>query len=528
MTRCRSRVFAFALLLALEVVLYHQLHVPEDARNMADRWCVTFVLAFSVLGLQKLKSRLRTIFDSPAGAPVSRRYISFHLCTLAIFLAAASTPVARMFPAEDWLLLDGIWFGAGACSLFLVGIAFFPRDFWRYLFLGTRSLWIYSAVTASVALALEPAIWKVWTYSPAAFAVDVTFWLVARILQPVVSVVSADWSHHIIGSDRFAVEIAGPCSGWEGLGLVAIFTILSLWLSRREYRFPAALTLIPVAMVLTFALNAVRIAALILIGDRGFPAVAIGGFHSQAGWIAFSGVALGVCLVAPRVRWLRAAQPKIQPQSHPKLTNPVVPFLLPFAAMLAAGMVSLAATSRFEGLYPLRFIAALAALWYCRRQYPPIRRWRPGWFPVLAGAIVFVAWIAFDQSSHADNGIAAGLAGMPAPTRIAWLSLRTLAAISTVPLAEELAFRGYLLRRFISPQFDSVAFKRWSYLAVIASSLVFGLLHGDRWIVATIAGVIYAVAMIRRGNLWDAFAAHAVTNAMLAAWVLSGSRWYYW
>jgi exosortase E/protease (VPEID-CTERM system) len=527
-THWRSRAIGFALLLALEAVLYHGLHVREDARNMAVRWCVTFVLAFSVLGFSKLESRLRAILDSPAVGPVSRRYISFHICALAIFLAAASNPVARVFPAEYRLLLAGIWLGAGLSSLFFAGIAFFPRAVWRFLFPGTGALWIYSAATASVTFALEPAMWKVWTSSPATFGVDVTFWLVARILQPLVSVVLSDWGRHIIGSDRFAVEIAGSCSGWEGLGLVAIFTILSLWLSRREYRFPAALVLIPVAMALTFALNAVRIAALILIGDRGFPAVAIGGFHSQAGWIAFSGVALGVSLVGPRIRWLQAARPGTQAQSDPTLPNPAVPFVLPFAAILAAGMVSLATTARFEWLYPLRFFAAIAALWYCRRQYPPVRRWRPGWFPVLAGAVVFVVWIAFDQSAHSDNGIAAGLAGMPTPARIVWLSLRTLAAISTVPLAEELAFRGCLLRRFVSPQFDSVDFKRWSYLAVIASSLVFGLLHRDRWIVATIAGITYAAAMLRRGNLWDAVAAHAVTNAMLAIWVLSSDKWYYW
>lgn len=52
-------------------------------------------------------------------------------------------------------------------------------------------------------------------------------------------------------------------------------------------------------------------------------------------------------------------------------------------------------------------------------------------------------------------------------------------------------------------------------------------LHGDRWIVAAIAGVIYAVAMVRRGNIWDAFVALTVSNAMLAVWGLSGGKWYY-
>ena len=40
-----------------------------------------------------------------------------------------------------------------------------------------------------------------------------------------------------------------------------------------------------------------------------------------------------------------------------------------------------------------------------------------------------------------DNGIATGLASLPAPAKFSWLMFRTLAAVVTVPLAEELAFR---------------------------------------------------------------------------------------
>jgi CAAX prenyl protease-like protein len=191
-------------------------------------------------------------------------------------------------------------------------------------------------------------------------------------------------------------------------------------------------------------------------------------------------------------------------------------------------MISVAAASQFEWLYPLRIFAALAAFWYCRREYASIPRWRPKWFPLLAGAVIFVAWIAFDRSSHRDNGIAAGLAALPAPARITWLSLRALAAISTVPLAEELAFRGFLFRRLVLREFESVDFGRWSWVAISGSSIAFGLLHGDRWIVAIVAGVVYAIAMVHGRNLWDAVIAHVVTNALLAAWVLSNGEWYYW
>lgn len=70
--------------------------------------------------------------------------------------------------------------------------------------------------------------------------------------------------------------------------MLAFSTVLLL-LFRGEFTFPRALLLVPAALVLSFALNIARIAVLVLIGDAGYPGVAYG-FHSQAGWIAFTAV----------------------------------------------------------------------------------------------------------------------------------------------------------------------------------------------------------------------------------------------
>ena len=139
-------------------------------------------------------------------------------------------------------------------------------------------------------------------------------------------------------------------------------------------------------------------------------------------------------------------------------------------------------------------------------------------------------WMALDaiSASRVDNGIAAGIAHLPASARFVWLLCRTLAAVTTVPIAEELAFRGFLLRRLISPDFDLVDFRRFTYTAVVISSAAFGVLHGGRWIAGTVAGASYAVAMLRRGRIGEAVVAHATTNALLAAWVLVRGDWYLW
>lgn len=113
-------------------------------------------------------------------------------------------------------------------------------------------------------------------------------------------------------------------------------------------------------------------------------------------------------------------------------------------------------------------------------------------------------------------------------TRLAWLGFRVLAATVTVPLAEELAFRGYLLRRFISADFETVPAGSWSWLGLGASSLAFGLLHGQLWFAGVLAGFLYGWAMLRRGRFGDAVAAHAVTNALLAAYVLGFGKWRLW
>ena len=134
----------------------------------------------------------------------------------------------------------------------------------------------------------------------------VTFQLVRIFLKPFVSnmVVRPDVLH--IGTARFYAIISDQCSGLEGIGLLLVFGILWLTLFRHEARFPQALVLLPLGVVTLFLLNALRITALILIGNAGATNVATMGFHSQAGWITFNSVAFASCVLARRWSWVSA------------------------------------------------------------------------------------------------------------------------------------------------------------------------------------------------------------------------------
>ena len=79
----------------------------------------------------------------------------------------------------------------------------------------------------------------------------------------------------------------------------------------------------------------------------------------------------------------------------------------------------------------------------------------------------------------------------------------------------------------ISIDFNSLPIGRFSWLAFVVSSAAFGLLHG-RWLAGMLVGLLYALAMYRRGKLGDAVVAHAVTNLLIAVTVLATGDYAMW
>ena len=122
-------------------------------------------------------------------------------------------------------------------------------------------------------------------------------------------------------------------------------------------------------------------------------------------------------------------------------------------------------------------------------------------------------------AGHGDTGERIGGACTPWQ-RYAWIAARTVAAIITVPIAEELAFRGYLARRIMAADVEAIPFSRVSVIAILISSAAFGVMHGSLWLAGIIAGVVFALVARMRNRLGEAVAAHAVANLCIAVWVL--------
>ena len=214
-----------------------------------------------------------------------------------------------------------------------------------------------------------------------------TFEAVQRLLGLVVPQCVCEPAQYIVGTPSFSVCIDKACSGYQGIGLICTFFAFYLWFYRKTLRFPQAVLLVPLGVVAIWLANAVRIAALILIGTWFSSAVALGGFHSQAGWLAFNAVALGLVAVAGRSPFFSSA---ICPTA--KTSNPSVPFLAPFLVGLAVAMVTGAFSSGFDWLYPMRVLAVLGTIWCFRKAYAGFR-WSWSWSAVGLGVLTSIVWI---------------------------------------------------------------------------------------------------------------------------------------
>jgi CAAX prenyl protease-like protein len=210
-----------------------------------------------------------------------------------------------------------------------------------------------------------------------------------------------------------------------------------------------------------------------------------------------------------------------------KKANPAPAYLVPLLTLVATIMLTGAITCGFDYLYPLRFLTVTGAIWFFRKTYVRLE-WTWSWLAVANGIVVFFIWIALEPAADHDvSPIADGLASLSPVWMVTWLVFRTLGSVVTVPLAEELAFRGYLIRRLVDEEFQHVPSTHFSWFGLIVTSLLFGLLHG-RWVAGSLAGLLYGLTLYRRGQISDAIIAHSTTNAMIAGHVLLNESWWHW
>ncbi len=182
-------------------------------------------------------------------------------------------------------------------------------------------------------------------------------------------------------------------------------------------------------------------------------------------------------------------------------------------------------------IYPAQTILCGALLLWFRRCYE-FHRLKNVAFTLLLAVAVFGIWIApqyflnfaprtagFDPTSLENNSA----------TYWSTILFRFLRLVVVVPLAEEIFWRGFLLRFVINERFERVPFGKFNWLSFAIVTVAFTFSHSrPDWPAAFITGALYNVIAYRTQSLASCVLAHAVTNLLLGLWIMQTRQWGFW
>ena len=253
-----------------------------------------------------LSPRLKLIISNLREQSTEHRWLVWvvsHILAFAMFAVVTELIFGMPTnPARLSALWFAGWFALASATLLLWLLAFAPAPFWLRLIHQERTLLLMGCLLGICA-------WQImWMLSHTdglpgqGILGQEEYW--NNLAKPTMQLVHVllGWFYSdlvyqpekfLLGTASFQVEIFYPCSGLEGISLITIFLAIYLWLFRKGLRFPQAFWLFPLGIIVIWLANAVRIALLIAIGSSFSPEVALEGFHKQAGWIAFTLIAIG-------------------------------------------------------------------------------------------------------------------------------------------------------------------------------------------------------------------------------------------
>lgn len=300
-------------------VLDHSHHLP--------RMTLAIVPAALLFGGTRLLNEVREVAEQAFGSRRRWAHLLGHLLALTAFTALTAVLLDEgTYPSAESAWPVVAWLMTGAATLVFWVATMLPPGLWPRLAhrLSVPLLaGLAVGIVAWVAGRLTDQLWR-----PLSSA---TLRLVRALLGLATGEIVCRPADYVIGARGFSVQIAPECSGYEGIGLIWALLGAYLWLYRRTLRFPHAFLLLPLGTAAIWLANAARITILIAIGTWGSRDVALGGFRSQAGWIAFNAVSPGL------IAWSRRDPPHLVVLSVPSHARGLRAPAAPRGQRLSAG-----------------------------------------------------------------------------------------------------------------------------------------------------------------------------------------------
>jgi CAAX prenyl protease-like protein len=250
-----------------------------------------------------------------------------------------------------------------------------------------------------------------------------------------------------------------------------------------------------------------------------------------------------MCFPAGRLAAYNPPQPGGTMPAMQSSRYPMIAYVAPFVLFMAFTMVESRGwlALSYETVYTSKIAVVAATLWVFRRQYPPVTS--SGFLlGAISGAVGLVVWIALDwiQKAIPDvqllvesvmQGNRAGydpFAGdSSAAARTAFIGIRLIGLVIVVPIMEEIFWRGFLARYLIADDFRKVAQGTFTTFSFVIVTVAFASVHPE--VLAALAwGAMINWLYHKTANLWACIVMHAVTNALLGAYILATGTWQLW
>ncbi len=218
--------------------------------------------------------------------------------------------------------------------------------------------------------------------------------------------------------------------------------------------------------------------------------------------------------------------------THNLLRHPAAAYVAPFVVYLVFLAAQQAGVASVFVLYPLKTVAVAATLvWAWRGVRDDLRERRGLLFGALVGVLALGIWIGPELLKITRTDFTVGgfnPTTLDAPRSTLAVIARVAGAVLVVPIMEELFWRGWMIRWLVKPDFRSVPIGAFTWESFGLTVVMFGIEHGELWHVGMITGALYNWILYRTKSLWVCIVAHAVTNLLLACYILASGKWGYW
>lgn len=199
------------------------------------------------------------------------------------------------------------------------------------------------------------------------------------------------------------------------------------------------------------------------------------------------------------------------------------PYVLPFLIYLALRETQAYLPHWYSHLYLARLLICGGLLWMWRKHYTrdlatalSLTQWASA---AASGLLAFAVWPATLHLNLIDLPPAQYAPHWPQPLVMALTVLCSAGFILISPLLNELFWRSFMLRYFITPDFRSIplgSFQLFAFLAVIALA-AFPLEYG---LALCANALIFTTLLIWQKNLRCCIVAHALCNGLLAPYLI--------